>query len=81
MGPPDKYDQIRAVLDDLGDPVLPRTYLVDVEPGGEQAVVDVADRYREAGLPRHAVLGCLRNTGFELDRLAAMTPWTRASRT
>lgn len=68
VGPPDKYDQVRAVLEDLGDGVLPRTYLVDVEPGGEQSVVNVADRYREAGLLRHAVLGCLRNTGFELDR-------------
>ncbi len=28
----------------------------------------MADRYRQAGLLRHVVLGCLRDTGFELDR-------------
>ena len=68
VGPPDKYDQIRAVLDDLGHSVQPRTYLVDVEPGGESQSSIVADRYRQAGLLRHVVLGCLRDTGFELDR-------------
>jgi hypothetical protein len=66
-GPPDDLGRARAALHDLGGPV-PRTYLVDVEPGGPRAVLAFADRLRDAGLLGHAVLGCLRDRGFDLDR-------------
>jgi hypothetical protein len=59
-GPPDDHDRIRTALADLGD--LPaRTYLVDMEPGGGDAALALADRYRRAGLLDHATLGCLRD--------------------
>ena len=68
VGPPDDYDQIRAALDDLDLRASTRTYLVDTETGGQDAVLRLADRYREVGLLSHVTLGCLRDTGFELDR-------------
>ncbi len=68
VGPPDDYDQIRAVLDDLGFRRSTRTYLVDTETGGEESVLRLADRYRNVGLLNHVTLGCLRDAGFELDR-------------
>ena len=55
-------------MSNLGGHVQPRTYLVDMEPGGEQSVLTLADRYRQAGLLGHVSLGCLRDSGFELDR-------------
>ncbi len=72
VGPPDDYNQIRAALEDLGSEVTPRTYLIDMEPGGEDAVLALADRYRDAGLLGHVTLGCLRNSGFDLDRWTAL---------
>jgi hypothetical protein len=68
VGPPDDFDRIRATLHDLGRSLVSRTYLVDTSAGGEAAVLALADRYRDAGLLGHAVLGCMRDTGFELDR-------------
>jgi hypothetical protein len=68
VGPPDDHDRVRAVLDDLTARVVPRTYLVDMTPGGEESVLRLADRYRDAGLLGHVVLGCLRDTGFDIDR-------------
>lgn len=44
------------------------TYLVDMELGAEEAVLALGDRYRYAGLFGHVTLGCLRDTGFEVDR-------------
>ena len=72
IGPPDDYEQIRAALADLGDQIVPRTYLVDIEPGGEQAVLALAERYRAAGLLGHITMGCLRHSGFELNRWLAL---------
>jgi hypothetical protein len=66
-GPRDDYGRIRAALADLGD-VVARVYLVDMEPGGEDAVLGLAERYRDAGLLGHVTLGCLRDRGFDLDR-------------
>ena len=58
-----------APSNDLGRPASsPRTYLVDIEPGGEQSVLALAERYREAGLLGDVIMGCLRESGFELDR-------------
>ncbi|MBV9871956.1 MAG: hypothetical protein JO214_15175 [Frankiaceae bacterium] len=67
-GPPDAYEKVRAALNDLSGRVAPRTYLVDMEPGGEEAVLELADRYRDLGLLGHVVLGCMRDEGFDLDR-------------
>ena len=72
IGPPDDYEQIRVALEDLGDQVVPRTYLVDIEPGGEQAVLTLAERYRAAGLLGDVTMGCLRDSGFELNRWLAL---------
>jgi hypothetical protein len=47
---------------------MARTYVVDMEPGGEEAVLAAGDRYRDAGLLAHVTLGCLRQTGFAVDR-------------
>jgi hypothetical protein len=66
MGPADDPDRIRAALQDLGG-VAARTYLVDMEPGGEDAVLASAGRSREQGLLDHATLGCLRDK-FDVDR-------------
>jgi len=74
-GPPDDYPQIHSALDDLGGQVVARTYLVDMEPGGEDAVLALGDRYRYADLLGHVTLGCLRDTGFEVNR------WTSLVRT
>lgn len=74
-GPPDDYPQIHSALDDLGGQVVARTYLVDMEPGGEDAVLALGDHYRRAGLLGHVTLGCLRDTGFEVGR------WTSLVRT
>jgi len=74
-GPPDDDGRIRAALDDLGSGVVPRVYLVDMEPGGEPAVLALAERFRHAGLLGHATLGCLRQRGFDVER------WTRLVRT
>src|SRR5262252_325735 len=65
-GPADDFDRIRAALRDLGG-LAARTYLVDMEPGGEDAVLALADRYREHGLLGHATLGCLRDN-FDAGR-------------
>ena len=62
VGPPDDYERIHAALSDLGGRVVPRTYLVDMDPGGENSVFALADRYQEAGVLGHVTLGCLRNT-------------------
>jgi hypothetical protein len=67
-GPPDDYPKVRSALEGLGGPVVARTYLVDTEPGGQEAVLAAGDRYRYAGLLGHVTLGCLRDTGFEVDR-------------
>ncbi len=67
-GPPDDYQQVRSALHDLGGRVAARTYLVDTDPGGQDAVLAAGDRYRDAGLLGHVTLGCLRDTGFEVDR-------------
>ena len=72
-GPPDDFEQIRRALQDLGG-LAARTYLVDMEPGGEDAVLALADRYRDQGLLGHATLGCLRDD-FDLAR------WTELVRT
>ena len=72
-GPPDDFEQIRRALQDLGGLAV-RTYLVDMEPGGEDAVLALADRYREQGLLGHATLGYLRHD-FDLAR------WTELVRT
>jgi hypothetical protein len=74
-GPPDDYSQIHSALDGLGGQVVARTYLVDMEPGGEDAVLALGDRYRYAGLLGHVTLGCRRDAGFELER------WTSLVRT
>ena len=71
-GPPDDYEQIHVALGDLGDQVVPRTYLVDIEPGGEQAVLALAERYRDGGLLGDVTMGCLRDSGFELNRWLAL---------
>jgi hypothetical protein len=68
VGPPDDYEQIQFHLKGLGPGVLPRTYLIDMEPGGERSVLALADRYGDAGLLGHVTLGCLRDSGFELAR-------------
>jgi hypothetical protein len=57
VGPPDNYERVGAALADLGGGVAAPTYLVDVEPGGEEAVLALADRYRDAGLLAHARSG------------------------
>jgi hypothetical protein len=75
VGPPDDHDRIRAALADIGGGVAPRTYLVDMEPGGEDAVLALADRYCDAGLFGHVTLGCLRERDFAVDR------WTELVRT
>lgn len=67
-GPPDDYRQVHSALDGLGGRAVARTYLVDMEPGAEDAVLAAGDRYRDAGLLGHVTLGCLRDTGFEVDR-------------
>lgn len=68
-GPPDDYRRVRSALRDLGGGrMVARTYLVDTEPGGEDAVLALGDRYREAGLLGHVTVGCLRDTGFDVDR-------------
>ena len=46
-----------------------------MEPGGQDAVLALGDRYRDAGLLGHVTLGCLRDAGFELSR------WTSLVRT
>jgi hypothetical protein len=69
-GPPDDYRRVRSALNGLGGQVAARTYLVDAGPGAEGAVLAVGDRYRDAGLLGHVTLGCLRDTGFEVDRWA-----------
>jgi len=71
-GPPDDYPRVRSALDDLGDGVVARTYLVDMEPGGQDAALALGDRYRDAGLLGHVTLGCLRDTGFEVNRWASL---------
>ena len=68
VGPADDFDLVAVVLADLGADVVPRTYLVDTEPGGEQAVLNLAERYRSHGLLGHATLGCLRESSFDLGR-------------
>jgi hypothetical protein len=68
MGPPDDYDRVHTALDDLGLHRATRTYLVDTDAGGADAVFRAADRYRDAGLLHHVTLGSLRDTGFELNR-------------
>lgn len=68
VGPPDDYQQVRSILHDLGGRVTARTYLVDTEPGGPDAVLALGDCYRDAGLLGHVTLGCLRDSGFEADR-------------
>ena len=72
-GRPTTIEQIRRALQDLGG-LAARTYLVDMEPGGEDAVLALADRYREQGLLGHATLGYLRDD-FDLAR------WTELVRT
>lgn len=67
-GPPDDYQQVRSALHGLGGRVSARTYLVDTQPGGEDAVLAAADKYREAGLLGHVAIGTLRDTGFEPAR-------------
>jgi hypothetical protein len=67
VGPPDAHERVRAALDDLG-PVVPRVYLVDMEPGGEDAVLALADRYRDLDLLGHVVVGCMRDAAFDVDR-------------
>jgi hypothetical protein len=67
-GPPDDYPRVRSALDGLGGRVVARTYLVDMEPGGEDAVLALGDRYRDAGLLGHVTLGCLRDAGFDVNR-------------
>ena len=57
VGPPDDDERIAVALADLGTDVVPRTYLVDIEPGGEDAVVGLAERYRARGLLGHVTLG------------------------
>ena len=71
-GPPDDYQRVRSALHGLGGGVVPRTYLVDTEPGGEDAVLALGDRYRDAGLLGHVTVGCLRGTGFDVDRWAEL---------
>lgn len=71
-GPPDDYPRARSALDDLGGRVLARTYLVDMEPGGQDAVLALGDRYRHAGLLGHVTLGCLRDNGFQVDRWTSL---------
>ncbi len=72
-GPPDDYTKIRAALHDLGD--LPaRVYLVDMDPGGEDAVLRLAQRYRTEGILDHVVVGCMRET-YDSDG------WTELIRT
>lgn len=68
VGPPDDYERVRAALDDLGLGASARTYLVDTDAGGEEAVFRLADRYRDAGLLSHVTLASLRDSGFRLDR-------------
>jgi hypothetical protein len=67
-GPPDDYRRVRSALNGLGGQVAARTYLVDTGPGAEDAVLALGDRYQDAGLLGHVTLGCLRDTGFEVDR-------------
>ena len=71
-GPPDDYPQVRSALDSFGGRVEARTYLVDTAPGTEDAVLGLGDRYRDAGLLAHITLGCLRDTGFEVDTWASL---------
>lgn len=71
-GPPDDYPRVHAALDDLGGRVVARTYLVDMEPGAENAALALGDRFRSAGLLGHVTLGCLRDTGFEVDRWVSL---------
>jgi hypothetical protein len=68
VGPPDHYERVRAALAGLGPQVAPRTYLVDMDPGGEDAVLALADRYRAAGLIGHVTIGCLRDHSFDVGR-------------
>src|SRR4051795_2187533 len=68
IGPPDDHAAIRACLAELGGRAVARTYLVDMEPGGEDAVLALADRYHDAGLLGHVTLGCLRDHDFSIDR-------------
>lgn len=72
-GPPDDHERIRVALKALGG-IAPRTYLVDMEPGGEDAVIQLAERYHEQGLLGHAAVGYLRD---ELDEVR----WTELVRT
>jgi hypothetical protein len=65
-GPPDDHARIRAALRDLGG-IAARVYLVDMEPGGEDACLRLAERYRTEGILDHVVVGCLRDT-YERDR-------------
>jgi hypothetical protein len=67
VGRPDAHDKVRTALDDL-ERVVPRVYLVDMEPRGEEAVLELADRYRDLDLLGHVVLGCMRDAGFDIDR-------------
>jgi hypothetical protein len=77
IGPPDDYEQIQFHLKRLGAGVVPGSYLVDMEPGGERSVLTLADRYRDAGLLGHVTLGCLRivasNWGRWLDLVAPLS--------
>ena len=50
-GRPTTTTAIRAALRDLGG-IPARVYLVDMEPGGEDAVLRLAERYRTRGHPR-----------------------------
>jgi hypothetical protein len=69
-GPPDDYGRIRAALRDLGG-IPARVYLVDIEPGGEDAVLRLAERYRAEGILDHVVVGCMRDT-YDRDRWTAL---------
>jgi hypothetical protein len=72
-GPPDDYARIRAALHDLGD-IPARVYLVDTGPGGEDAVLRLAQRCRIEGILDHVVVGCMLDA-YESDR------WTELIRT
>ena len=72
-GPPDDDVAVRAALRDLGK-IAARVYLIDMEPGREEAVLHLAERYRTEGILDHVVVGCMRDTSTATSGPSSSAP-------